>query len=210
MEFTHYDALYEISNVKSEIQGKEIIIKWHWPETINAVYICRARTLDGIKDEDLASEKMKLCTKSQYQSRGYYSEIINDREEFIYRLYPAVRKEGKWFLVNQDNKNNETIICTGKINVNIKITESTVPFSDLKRVEITLYSEAHISKDDFGYTIKNGGYPHNAEDGFIYDFVKDIGTSEISMPEIIIPKNWYVRVFFSNTIASRRYNLNSM
>lgn len=207
MEFIDYNSAYEITEVKLDIQDSEIIIKWHWPETMNAVFICKAKTEEGFKEEDFLDKRLALCTKHEYQNRGFYSEKVSDRDEFIYRIYPAVKSEGKWRLVNQENKNNEGIICTGKVNIRAKIAEKRVPFSNLKRIEISITSDIRISREGLNYVIKAGGFPHSLEDGLMYEFSRDIDNHKLPMPEIVVPQNYFLKIFFTNEIALRRYNI---
>lgn len=207
MEFIEYDAVYEIKDMKLEIQSNEIIVKWHWPEAVNAVYVCRAKSEEGLKKAIEDPENMRLCTKAEYQNRGYYSEKITDRDEFIFKVYASVKVEGKWCLVNQNNKNNEKMICTGKLNIYQRVNERKISFSELKKVEITLWSEGMVSREYVCYVIKKGAYPHSKEDGLMFDFPRDVTSSQMAMPEIVIPKDWFMKVFLTSDIAARRYSL---
>lgn len=207
MELIDFDPLYEIKDIKWEILENDLILKWYWPESINAVYIHKAKTEDGLSFENRDFSVMKLCTRSEYQGKGYISEHITERDEFIYKLYPAVRKDNKWYLVDQRNNSNEALICTGKICINQKIIEKKVPFSDLKKIQIILWSENRLDKSLIVYVLKKGGYPKNIEDGAVFEFVKDVNSTQTIMPELIVPKNYFIKIFFTDEKWLRKYKI---
>lgn len=207
MEFIDYDPQYEIKDMHAGLQDNEIALKWYWPQAVDTVYIYKVKSMESEGNKNLNIENMRLCTKLQYESKGGFSEKIYEKDEFLYRIYAALRIDGKWSIINQTNRNNEILVCTGKLDVNVRIEEKKVLFSDLKKIEITLWSENQVKRENLCYVIKRGGYPYSIEDGCTYEFTKSINSSKFPMPDIVIPQNYFLKVFFTNDIASRRYCL---
>lgn len=198
----------EIENLAYKIEDNKCIITWKWPRDIYIVYIYKIKVKDFENNKEIDQDNLKLYTREEYTNRGGYHEKIKEIEEFLYIVFPCIEdNDEKLLLVNQSNKKNEIIFCTGRKKIEYSIKEKNKLFSNKKKVNITIRSEALIEKDMICYVVNEENLPLNKEQGTIFHFPVTFQIGENILPEILINNNEYIDIFFTNDEYKKIYQL---
>lgn len=205
------DSGNEICNVNYEIDKYKFTIRWKWPKNTDIVYILKTNDLDDFSIDSINENNIKLYTKEEYREFNGYCEDIKEISQYKYCIFPAVEEDGEVLLVKQNNGKNEIVISTGKPKIFYQVREiksfRTLFFKE-KTLQIIVNSEADLKKDVLCYVKKQGGYPVNKDDGICFDFIDNIPMGRSIMPEIMVDKNEYIKVFIKDT--SKYGNLYSL
>lgn len=211
MRVIEFSNSSEISDMSYDLDKEKFSIKWKWPKDIDIVYLLKTNSLEDFTLDNINENNVKLYTKEEYKEFNGYCEVIKEINQYRYWIFPAIESEGDIALIKQDNGKNEIIVSTGKPEVLYEIREIksfASFFSKEKTLEIAIYSEAPLRKDVLCYVKKYGGNPVNKEDGICFDFINNIQAGKNTMPQIIVDKNEYVKVFIKDVDKyGNAYNL---
>ncbi len=195
------DTSYEIYGMDYELDKEKFNIRWKWPKNIDIVYILKTNFLDDFSLDNINENNVKLYTREEYKEFNGYCEAIKEINQYKYWVFPAVESDGEILLIKQGNGNNELMISTGKPEILYEIKEiKSIKslFSKEKSLEIIIDSEVALPKDALCYVKKYDSYPINKDDGICFDFINNINAGRSIMPEIIVDKNEYVKVFIKD------------
>nr|WP_207714658.1 hypothetical protein [Clostridium tetanomorphum] len=176
-------------------------IRWKWPKDIDIVYILKTDDIEGFSIEYLEDKYLKLYTKEEYNEFNGYVETIKEIKQYKFFIFSAKEIEDDISLFKQQNGENEIIVSTGVPNIYYYVNEvKSIKsfFSKEKTVQIIINSDVDLKKDVLCYVKKKGSYPINKNDGIQFDFICEIYSGENIMPEIIISKDEYIKVFIKD------------
>lgn len=190
-----------ISQVNYILDKEKFIIRWKWPKDIEVVYILKIDSLQDFSMENIENENLKLYTKEEYKEFNGYVETIKEVKQYKFFIFPACEVEDDVILLKQHNGQNEIIVSTGIPNIYYSINyikNIKSLFSKEKRLQIIINSDIEVKSDVLCYVKKKDSYPINKNDGIQFDFIHNIYPGENIMPEIIIEKDDYIKVFIKD------------
>lgn len=186
-----------IAGLSGSIAEDRCTLRWHWPATVQAVYIHKADA-DRSAAEPVSAAGLKLYTKDEYKANHGYHDRIEGIGQVVYTVYACVSADGEQLLVRQPDGSNRTIINTGKAKIRYSLRMKGGLFKKYKTVEIQVTTEVPLAKEVLCYVKKQGGYPASREDGTVYPFVVDFAAGRNSLPAIEIGKEDYIRLFLTD------------
>lgn len=195
------DEANAISDLEYILDNGKFAIRWKWPKDIDIVYILKWNNLDDFSMENIPKGDLKLYTKEEYKEFNGYTETIKEIKQYKFFIFPACESEDDILLLKQQDGKNEIIVSTGIPNIYYSIKEIKGIksfFSKEKTVQIIIYSDVELKNDVLCYVKKRNSYPLNKNDGVLFDFVDNIYPGENEMPEIIINKDEYIKVFIKD------------
>lgn len=172
------------------------ILTWQWPRNIQYVYI--AKVIEQEADIERSERPLKLYTREEYKANAGYKDSMSSIGKIVYKVYPAIRKEGQMIILDQQNQLNEVSAKTQKGRIFYSITYKNNWFSQQKTVRIKVRTEISLPKETLSYVKKTGSSPLNIEDGSVYSFVHDFNQGLTLLPDIQINKQDYIGLFFTN------------
>lgn len=172
------------------------ILTWQWPRNIQYVYI--AKVIEKEADIERSERPLKLYTREEYKANAGYKDSMSSIGKIVYKVYPAIRKEGQMIILDQQNQLNEVSAKTQKGRIFYSITYKNNWFSQQKTVRIKVRTEISLPKETLSYVKKTGSSPLNIEDGSVYSFVHDFNQGLTLLPDIQINKQDYIGLFFTN------------
>lgn len=202
MEIVEFkDDSYGITDLEYSLDKGKFTIRWKWPKDIDIVYILKMNNLEDFSIENIPKDDLKLYTKEEYKEFNGYTETIKEIKQYKFLVFPAREMEDDILLLKQQNEKNEIILSTGIPNIYYSIKEMKgikSLFSKEKTVQIIIYSDVELKNDVLCYVKKRSSYPLNKNDGVLFHFVDNIYPGENVMPEIIINKDEYIKVFIND------------
>lgn len=195
------DEANVIRDLEYILDNGKFTIRWKWPKDIDIVYILKSNNLDDFSMENIPKGDLKLYTKDEYKEFNGYTETIKEIKQYKFFIFPACESEDDILLLKQQDGKNEIIVNTGIPNIYYSIKEIKGIksfFSKEKTVQIIIYSDAELKNNVLCYVKKRNSYPLNKNDGVLFDFVDNIYPGENEMPEIIINKDEYIKVFIKD------------
>ncbi len=200
-----------IQDLSYNLEKKSFTIRWKWPSHIDIVYILKINIFRDFSLENIKEENVKIYTRDEYKEFNGYVETIKEINQYKYFLFPGVERENEIILLKQNDGKNEIVVTTGTPEICYEIRELksfSSLFSKEKRIEIAIYSEVDLKKDVLCYVKKQGSYPSSKDDGICFEFVQDIYAGENIMPEIMVNKNEFIKLFIKDTEKyGNAYNL---
>lgn len=199
VDFERYP--YEISNLDVHIDKSEYTITWKWPKDIEFVFIVKLDEYENFSINNIDKYKIKMYTKEEYKEFNGYVKKIKSIKQYVYIVFPGIQSGEDLLLVNQNNNNNKLLVSTGSPEIVYRIKEIRdlkSLFSSERKVQIIVSSEVPLKKDVLCYVKKKGEYPVSLEDGICFDFIDDFDIGTNVLPEIVINKNEYIRVFIKD------------
>lgn len=190
-----------ISELTRTIEGDICTLRWHWPGSIDAVYI-RKVAADQEQSSDLSTKGLKLYTKAEYKANNGYHSRIEGIGRYIFNVYACQEGMDGPQLIHQPNGENEIEISAGKAAIHYSIHSKSGIFQKYKTIQIQVTTEVPIAKDVLCYVKKQGGFPANKEDGTLYPFVSPFSSGKNLLPAIEVGKKDFIRLFFTD---GRRY-----
>lgn len=172
------------------------ILTWQWPRNIQYVYI--AKVIEQEADIERSGRPLKLYTREEYKANAGYKDSVTSIGKIVYKVYPAIRKDGQMIVLDQQNQLNEVSPKTQKGKIFYSITYKKNWFSQQKTVRIKVRTEISLPKETLSYVKKTGSSPLNIDDGSVYSFVHDFDQGLSLLPDIQINKQDYIGLFFTN------------
>ncbi|WP_315120216.1 hypothetical protein [uncultured Clostridium sp.] len=191
----------KISQVNYILDKEKFTIRWNWPKDIDIVYILKVDSFEDFSMEGIENKRFKLYTKEEYKEFNGYVETIKEVKQYKFFIFPAIEIEDDVALLKQQNGGNEIIVSTGIPNIyyNINSIKSIKSlFSKEKIIEIIINSDIELKSDVLCYVKKKDSHPLNKNDGIQFDFIHNIYPGENIMPEIVIEKDEYIKVFIKD------------
>ncbi|MEW9097077.1 MAG: hypothetical protein AB2417_18525 [Clostridiaceae bacterium] len=190
-----------ISQVSYILDKDKFTIRWKWPKNIDIVYILKIDNIEEFSMEDIENRHLKLYTKEEYKEFNGYVETIKEVKQYKFFVFPAREAEDDVMLLKQQDGENEIIVSTGIPNIyysinHIKSIKSL--FSKEKTLQIIINSDVELKSDVLCYVKKKDSHPINKNDGIQFDFIYNIYPGENVMPEIVIEKDEYIKVFIKD------------
>lgn len=203
MRFIHADQDSPlISELTRTMEGDLCTLRWHWPASVQAVYIRKTAAdqehIEGSNNVVPNHEGLKLYTKAEYKSNNGYHTRMDGIGRYMFTVYACQESEGGPELILQPNGGNTIEISAGKAKIHCSIKYKTGLFQKYKTIQITVTTEVPIGKDVLCYVKKQGGYPANKEDGTLYPFVSAFSSGKNTLPAIEVGKQDYIRIFFTD------------
>ncbi|MDP4097292.1 beta-mannanase [Paenibacillus sp. P96] len=188
-----------ISELSCRLDDHHVVLRWRWPEGVQAVYIAKqeAEPADGSPPSAISGE-LKLFTREEYKALGSYQDRIEGIGRLRYTVYASIMEEGQMMLVRQSDGANSAEISTGKAKIRYTVDHKKGLFSRRKTVRITVTAEIPIPKEALCYVKKEGGYPLDKEDGTVYPFTRPFAAGRNALPPIEVGASEYVRLFFTD------------
>jgi hypothetical protein len=187
-----------ISELSCRLVDNHVLLRWRWPEGVQAVYIEKrdAETVEG--SSSLAAGGLKLFTREEYKAAGSYRDRVEGIGRLRYTVYASITEEGQMLLVRQSDGRNCAEISTGKARIRYTVDHRKGLFSRRKTVRITVIAEIPVPQEALCYVKKEGGYPLDKEDGTVYPFTRPFVAGRNVLPPIEVGASEYVRLFFTD------------
>lgn len=190
-----------IQDLSYNLDKKSFTIRWKWPSHINIVYILKIDIFRDFSLDNIKGKDVRIYTREEYKEFNGYVETIKEINQYKYFVFPGVEGENEIILLKQNDGKNEILVTTGTPEICYEIRELksfSSFFSKEKKLEITINSEVDLRKDVLCYVKKRGSYPCSKDDGICFEFVQDIYSGENIMPEIIVNRNEFVKLFIKD------------
>lgn len=186
-----------ISGLTRTMEADLCTLRWHWPGSVQAVYI--GKTAVGQEQADAPSTAgFKLYTKAEYKANNGYHSRIEGIGRYTFTVYACQEGEGGPQLILQQGGENAIEISAGKAKIQYSIRSKAGIFQKYKTIQIQVTTEVPLTKDVLCYVKKQGGYPANKEDGTLYPFVSPFSSGKNLLPAIEVGKQDYIRLFFTD------------
>ncbi|MNJ32383.1 hypothetical protein D3C77_270480 [compost metagenome] len=202
------EGLPLITGLSYKLDEDHCLLRWQWPDGIQAVYIDERSADRGSyeKGENTAStEGLKLYTREEYKAAGGYRDRIDKVGLVLYTVYACVMENGEKLLIRQPGVENTVEISTGRAKIRYSIRQKNSLLRKYKTVQISVLAEVEVPKDALCYVKKQDSYPASIEDGTVYPFLRDFPAGRSTLPVIEVGKNDYVRLFFTDGRKYGRY-----
>lgn len=188
----------EIRKVTYTLQENECLIRWHWPDGMPCVYICKSPADAAFRPADVTMQDLKLFTREEYKTVGGYREQLAGVGRFAIRIFPVAMEEGRPRVLLQDNEENLIVVRSGKSLIRYRLKRKAGWFRKVQTVQIQVHTEVPIPREALCYVKKEGEYPLHKDDGIQYSFLHDFLPGQNLLPEIQIGKNDFLRLFFTD------------
>ncbi|MFM9280974.1 beta-mannanase [Paenibacillus jiagnxiensis] len=187
-----------ISELSCRLVDNQVVLRWRWPEGVQAVYIEKrdAETAEGSPPS--AEGGLRLFTREEYKAAGSYRDRIEGIGRLRYTVYASMTEDGQMVLVRQGDGRNSAEISTGKARIRYTVDHKKGLFTRRKTVRITVTAEIPVPQEALCYVKKEGGYPLDKEDGTVYPFTRPFAAGRNVLPPIEVGASEYVRVFFTD------------
>ena len=198
MQFIHADSTTPIiRELVHQVDEDRCILRWHWPDGIQAVYIHRAASDEALLEAP-AIHSLKLYTRDEYKANNGYHDRIQGVGGWVYTVFTCWVDQGESMLILQEDGQNRKLISAGKARIKYSIKQKQHLFQKYKTIQMRVTTEVPVAKDVLCYVKKQGGYPSNKSDGTVYPFVQHFDAGKTTLPAIEVGKNDYVRIFFTD------------
>lgn len=187
-----------ITGIRHRFQDNESVLTWNWPEDVHLVYIYLFPVEAELPLEERPRQAMKLLTRDEYKASAGYRGRAEGTGRYAFRVYPCERNPDGIVLLRQEDEDNIIRFSTGKAQIRYSIDYRFALFSKMKPVRIALTSEVLVPKEALCYVMKEGSFPLHKEDGTAYPFIEDIAPGRNVLPQIEIPKNNKIKLFFTD------------
>lgn len=199
------DGLPIITGLSYKLDEDHCLLRWQWPDGLQAVYI-EERSADrgsyGMDEHPSPSEGLRLYTREEYKAAGGYRDRIDKVGLVVYTVYACMMENGEKLLIRQPGAENTVEISTGRAKIRYSIRQKSSLLRKYKTVQISVLAEIEVPKEVLCYVKKQDSYPASIEDGTVYPFLRDFPAGRSTLPPIEVGKNDYVRLFFTD---GRRY-----
>ncbi|WP_150265261.1 beta-mannanase [Paenibacillus tepidiphilus] len=186
-----------ITGVVSRVEERVCTLRWHWPDSVQAVCIHKAAAEGGAGDTPPVSG-MKLYTREEYKANNGFRDRLDEIGLVAYTVFARLQEDGEAVLVTQRDGSNRTLVSAGKARIYYSITQRKALFGKTKSVHMTIAAEVPVPKEALCYVKKRGGAPSSREDGVQFPFVQDFAAGRSALPPIEIGKEDQVRIFFTD------------
>jgi len=187
-----------ITEMRHRVQGNESVLTWKWPAGIDFVYVYLFPAEAEQPPEQRPPAAMKLYTREEYKAKAGYRGRLDGIGRYAYRVYPCVRKPEGIVVLRQEDGDNLIRFAAAKARIRYSIKTGMALFRKYQPVRIELTSEVAVPKEALCYVLKEGEMPLHPEDGTVYPFIDDIQPGRNVLPDIEIPKNSRIKLFFTD------------
>ena len=199
MQYMHADLdTPVIRELVHQVDEDRCILRWHWPDGIQAVYIHRAAADESMLEEQPAIHSLRLYTRDEYKANNGYHERMQGIGGWVYTVFACWIDGGEPMLILQDDGQNRKVVSTGKARIKYGIKQKHGLFQKNKTIQMRVTTEVPIAKDVLCYVRKQGSNPTHKTDGTVYPFVQHFNPGRNILPAIEVGKNDYVRIFFTD------------
>ncbi|MGG4552437.1 beta-mannanase [Paenibacillus humicus] len=195
------EGLPLITQLSYKLDEDQCLLRWQWPEGLQAVYIderAADRGLYGESDHAPQPGELRLYTREEYKAAGGYRDRIDQVGLVRYTVYACIMEHGEKLLIRQPGAENTVEISTGRAKIRYSIRQKSSLLRKYKTVQISVLAEVEVPKEALCYVKKQDSYPASIEDGTVYPFLRDFPAGRSTLPVIEIGKNDYVRLFFTD------------
>ena len=198
MQYIHADIDTPIiRELVHQMDEDRCILRWRWPEGVQAVYIHRAASDEALLEQP-AIHSLKLYTRDEYKANNGYHERVQGIGGRVYTVFACSMDRGEPVLIVQEDGQNRKAISTGRARIKYSIKQKHGLFQKNKTIQMRVTTEVPVSKDVLCYVKKQGSYPSNKSDGTVYPFVQHFEAGKTILPAIEVGKNDFVRIFFTD------------
>lgn len=197
-------GLPAIGGLTSRVEDRICMLRWHWPEGLQAVYIHKSPE-GGEPAESIALSGLKLYTREEYKAGSGFQDRLEEIGPVVYTVLARHTEDGETMLVRQDDGANRITVSAGKARIYVDIDRKRGLFRKEQSIRMTITAEVPVGKDVLCYVKKRGGYPAAKEDGTLFPFVKDFAPGRNELPPIEVGREDYVRIFFTDGPRYGRY-----
>ncbi|WP_142305355.1 beta-mannanase [Neobacillus jeddahensis] len=189
---------YEIKEIRTTVRDSEVHLTWFWSKEIDFVYIYKAPADEVKPINEITEQDIKLYTRDEYKVNRGFRGRLDGIGRYAYRIFPGQKHNGILSIYQQTNDNNLIYLSGSKAKIYFSITYKNKLLQPKKRVQMSIMTELALDKDLLVYVKKRGAPPLSIEDGTVYPFVRDFPAGKTMQPEIVVGKEEYIRIFFSN------------
>lgn len=198
MQYIHADLDTPIiRELVHQMDEDRCILRWRWPEGIQAVYIHCAASDEALLAQP-AIHSLKLYTRDEYKANNGYHERVQGIGGRVYTVFACSMDRGEPALILQEDGQNRKAISTGRARIKYSIKQKHGLFQKNKTIQMRVTTEVPVAKDVLCYVKKQGSYPSNKSDGTVYPFVQHFEAGKTILPAIEVGKNDFVRIFFTD------------
>lgn len=198
MQYIHADLNTPvIRELVHQVDEDRCILRWRWPDGIQAVYIHRAAADQALLAEP-AIHSLRLYTRDEYKANNGYHERTQGIGGWVYTVFACSTDGGESVLILQEDGQNRKVVSQGKARIMYSIKQKHGLFQKNKTIQMRVTAEVPIAKDVLCYVKKHGSYPSNKTDGTVYPFVQHFNPGKTILPAIEVGKNDFVRIFFTD------------
>ncbi|WP_438348017.1 beta-mannanase [Paenibacillus sp. FA6] len=198
MQYLHADSSTPvIRELVHQVDEDRCILRWLWPDGIQAVYIHRVASDQEVLEQP-AIDSLKLYTRDEYKANNGYHERAQGIGGWVYTVFACWLDNDESVLILQEDGQNRKVVSTGRARIIYSIKQKQRLFQKYKTIQMRVTTEVPISKDVICYVKKQGSYPSNKSDGTVYPFVQHFNPGRNVLPEIEVGKNDFIRLFFTD------------
>lgn len=206
------DATEQITEMKSFVKEPNLVIKCKWPRGIDV--LCMFKTnyqVNKTLEELIKMQKPRIFTKEEYLNYDGILFRIDEINLYRYYAYPCEKQDSELTVINQNNADNVLVSATGKANIRFKVIEKKKPFSNRKKLTISITTDTYVPRKILCYIKKRGGVPESINDGTKFNFLEDFEPGKTDTAAIDVAKDEYVKVFLSEgKVYGEIYDLKSI